>query len=180
MSSSPAQRLMSRRTRHSLPTSQELLQPKLVEEVPEIVKLKRQKAKFYYDKSAKQLPDLDVGQSVRMKPTADPEKKWRYGTCKESIGKRSYIVEIDNKQYRRNRKDLRATQEPYDANAEPPPDMDILCDAPSVTPSEIPKTKDKEVQNCAAPQNLSEPCAVTTTSTKSRTSTRVRKPPKRL
>jgi hypothetical protein len=107
-----------------------------VEEVREKVKLKRQKAKFYYDKSAKQLPDLNVGQPERMKPNADPEKKWRNGTCKESIGKRSYIVEVDNKQYRRNQKDLRAIKEPYDANAEPPPDFNILCDVPSVTPSD--------------------------------------------
>ncbi|XP_062603597.1 uncharacterized protein K02A2.6-like [Saccostrea cucullata] len=67
MASSPTQRLMSRRTRHSLPLSQELLQPKLVDDVADKVKFKRQKAKFYYDKSAKELPELEIGQPVRMK-----------------------------------------------------------------------------------------------------------------
>jgi hypothetical protein len=55
--------------------SQELLRPKLVDEVPQKVKLKRQKVKFYYDKSVKQLPDVDVGQPVRMKPNTNPGKK---------------------------------------------------------------------------------------------------------
>ena len=51
MDSSPTQRLMSRRTRHSLPLSQDLLQPKLVDDVMHKVKYKRQKAKMYYNKS---------------------------------------------------------------------------------------------------------------------------------
>jgi hypothetical protein len=60
-----------------------------VEEVPEKVKFERQKVKFLYDKGAKQLSDTEVGLPVQMKPNADPEKKWRFGNCKESTGKHS-------------------------------------------------------------------------------------------
>jgi hypothetical protein len=66
MGSSPVQRLMSR-TRHSLPTTKLLLQPKVVDGVANLLKFKRQKSKFYYDRNAKELQKLNIGQSVRMK-----------------------------------------------------------------------------------------------------------------
>uniref|UniRef100_A0A8W8ISP8 Uncharacterized protein n=1 Tax=Magallana gigas TaxID=29159 RepID=A0A8W8ISP8_MAGGI len=89
------------------------------------VKFKRQKAKFYYDRTTKELPELEIGQPVRMRATTDPEKKWSYGTCVDNVGKRSYLVEVNNRQYRRNRKDLRATKEPQNANTQPLPEYDV-------------------------------------------------------
>ena len=97
MDSSPTQRLMSRRTRYLLPLSQDVLQPKLVDDVMHKVKYKRQKAKMYYDRKAKDLPELEIGQTVRVNPKTDPEKKWRYGTCVETLTKRSYLVDVNNK-----------------------------------------------------------------------------------
>ena len=79
----PSQRLISRRTRHSLPLSEDLLQPKLVDDVMHKVKYKRQKAKMYYDRKAKDLPKLEFWQPVRVNPKTDQEKKWQYGTCVE-------------------------------------------------------------------------------------------------
>jgi len=49
---SPAQRLMSRRTRTLLLTAANLLYPKVPESVTEKLKLKRQKAKWYHDRSS--------------------------------------------------------------------------------------------------------------------------------
>lgn len=130
MASSPSQRLMSRRTRHSLPMSPELLQPKLVDDVTYKVTFKRQKAKFYYDRTTKELPELEKGQHVRMRATTDPEKKWSYGTCVDNVGKWSYLAEINNRQYRRHHKDLCATKEPQNANMQPLPEYDVLVDPP--------------------------------------------------
>ena len=66
LNSSPVQRLMSRRTRSLLPTSASLLYPKAEEGVTEKLKLRKQKAKSYYDRSAKLLPELEIGQEVRV------------------------------------------------------------------------------------------------------------------
>ena len=68
--SSPIQKLQSRRTRTLLPTPEVLLQPEVVTNVTEDIKLKRQKAKLQYDKTAEELPELAIGQTVRMQPTA--------------------------------------------------------------------------------------------------------------
>ena len=65
LETSPAQRLMSRRTRRQLPTATSLLYPKVVDRVQEKIKLKRQRAKAYYDRTAKVLRELEVGQEVR-------------------------------------------------------------------------------------------------------------------
>ena len=110
MGSSPVQRLMSRRTRHSLPLSKPLLKPHVIENVPQMLKDKRAKSKTQYDENAKELPNLISGQSIRMKPSpSDYSKKWRYGTCVSELGTRSYVVDVDGKQYRRNRRVWLAT-----------------------------------------------------------------------
>ena len=65
---------MSRRTRPSLPLSQDLLQPKLVDDVMHTVKFKIQKAKMYYDRKAKDLSELEIGQPVRVNPKTQKRK----------------------------------------------------------------------------------------------------------
>ena len=110
--SSPAQRLMSRRTRTLLPTATRLLKPQVVEGVAEKIKLRRQKAKQSYDRGSKELPELKVGQPVRVKPSpSQGNKKWQLGTCLQQVAPRSYIVDVNGREYRRNRKFLRTTQE---------------------------------------------------------------------
>ena len=66
--SSPAQRLMSRRTKTLMPTASTLLRPQVVSGVEKKIELKRQKAKSYHDRSAQPLPELEVGQEVRVVP----------------------------------------------------------------------------------------------------------------
>ena len=62
INSSPCQRLMSRRTRTLVPVTTNLLYPDVVDRVQESLQLRRQKAKSYFDKNAKTLPELDIGQ----------------------------------------------------------------------------------------------------------------------
>ena len=103
--SSPCQRLMSRRTRTLVPVTTNLLYPKVVDGVQDSLQLRRQKAKSYFDKNAKTLPELDIGQDVRV--AGQRKKTWQPGKCLEKLSDRSYLVQTDRETVRRNREDLR-------------------------------------------------------------------------
>ena len=75
---------MSRRTRTLLLTATNLLYPKVPESVTEKLKLKRRKAKWYHDRSSRTLPEIEIGQDIRValcrkirpgKQTPVPEQK---------------------------------------------------------------------------------------------------------
>ena len=103
--SSPAQRLMSRRTRTFLPISANLLYPKVEEGVTKKLKVKRQKAKSYHDRSSIVLPELEIGQEVRV--AGQRNKTWEEGTCVEKLSNRSYMVQVNGAIIRRNREALK-------------------------------------------------------------------------
>ena len=104
---SPAQKLFSRRTRTVMPTAQQLLMPKVIGDVSENIKLKRQKSKLQFDKSAKLLPELNIGDPIRLQPQ-NPKMPWSKGSCVAKVGPRSYLIESnDGAIYRRNRKFIR-------------------------------------------------------------------------
>lgn len=106
---SPSQKLMSRRTRTTIPVSQQQLLFSSVDNnnVKNNITLRKRNAKFYYDRSAKDLPELQVGDKVRLQPQ-DPKAAWSKGCCVGKVGPRSYLVETDSGVYRRNRKFLRS------------------------------------------------------------------------
>ena len=68
MQTSPAQRLMSRRTKTLVPISTNFLFPEVPEGVQNQLQQKRQMAKSYHDRNVKVLPDLEIGQEVRLTP----------------------------------------------------------------------------------------------------------------
>ena len=110
--SSPAQRLMARRTKTLLPTSEALLQPVIPTQVEERITEKKQKIQRQYDKTAKELPALNVGEVVRMKPPpGDLSREWKRGRCIKKLGERSYIVDVGGRAFQRNRKFIKATTE---------------------------------------------------------------------
>ena len=111
INASPAQRLMSRRTRTLLPTASSLLRPEVCTQSTEKLELKRQKAKFYYDRHAKQLPELEIGQEVRIQPLRK-NQTWKEATCIERLSDRSYVVKSGNEFFRRNRQFLKPAAEP--------------------------------------------------------------------
>ena len=57
-----------------------------IEDVINNVRHKRQKTKIYYhkDRKAKDLPEQEIGQSVRVNPKTDPLKKWQFGNSVEN------------------------------------------------------------------------------------------------
>eukprot|EP00063_Salmo_salar_P075403 XP_014050238.1 PREDICTED: C-type lectin domain family 4 member M-like [Salmo salar] len=111
MDSSPAQRLMARRLKAALPVASTLLEPCVVTDVLVKLRHRRQVSKFIYDKSAKYLPELRVGETVRMKPLpGDRTGLWRLGSCVQKVAPRSYLVEVNGSLYHRNRVDLRIAE----------------------------------------------------------------------
>ena len=65
---SPVQKLMSRRTRTTIPTTETLLKPRVIDGVYENIKRKRHQAKAAYNKHAEPLPELHVGEPERLQP----------------------------------------------------------------------------------------------------------------
>ena len=64
-----------------------------------------------YNKGAKRLRELKLGDAVGMKPDPKVRKKmWKKATCLQEVEPRSYKADIEGTRYRRNRKDLIATQ----------------------------------------------------------------------
>ena len=143
MTTSPAQRLMSRRTKTLLPTTQSLLLPRTINLESEKKELRqRQQAQAkYYNRSAKDLPSLSEGDVVRMKPFKLGDKSWRKAQVTARLDERSYTVETDNAAvYRRNRQHLRKTSEPpvEPIITEPEPDMASADEKATTTTASIP------------------------------------------
>ena len=113
MELSPAQRNLGRRTRTLLPMTATLLTPKGIDVSLEKKKkrLKNIKSAWYYDKVAKDLQPLSEGDVVRIQPTTLGDKVWKRGVVHNRLDERSYEVETDSGVIRRNRQQLRKTNE---------------------------------------------------------------------
>lgn len=145
--SSPVQRLMNRRTRTLLPMTSELLKPRsatATEVDKRRLQLNQAKQKTHYDRSAHDLPVLEEGDTVRMRPFVQGSRVWRKAVVNRRLDERSYEVETGDGVYRRNRVQLRKSAEPPLQVRAPLVD-DIInpqrdVDAEDVTPIEMPTT----------------------------------------
>uniref|UniRef100_A0A131YWL2 RNA-directed DNA polymerase n=1 Tax=Rhipicephalus appendiculatus TaxID=34631 RepID=A0A131YWL2_RHIAP len=96
MGASPAQLLMARRTKTTLPTTKALLKPKVVDcEQQRAAKVTR--TKRYYNKHAKVLSPLQRGDTVSVQPFKE-KGKWCRGTVTKRLDARSYEVEVEGNQ----------------------------------------------------------------------------------
>ena len=68
LSTSPVQRLFSRRTKTLLPTSNQLLKPKIPGDVNQKMKLQKAKQSMHHNRGAKELEELRPGDVVRIQP----------------------------------------------------------------------------------------------------------------
>ena len=112
--SSPIQRLMNRRTRTLLPTTGSLLEPRTLSSSHEREKLKdaQKRQARYYNSDAHDLPELNKGDTERLKLFVLGQKEWKKGVVVERLDERSYEVETaDGSSYRRNRAHLKKTNE---------------------------------------------------------------------
>ena len=73
---------------------------------------KRKKTKFYFDRTAKRLPQLVTGDHVQLEPHLnDRDRTWENGMCISKVGPRSYLVNCGGTVRRHNRKFIRFTNE---------------------------------------------------------------------
>ena len=109
--SSPAQRLFGRRTRTLLPTTQS--QPRNPVN-PESVHLRsnQERQAKYYNRTARDLPILKPGDTVRMKPFALGQKSWDKAHVTKRLVERSYEVQSAGTTFRCNRQHLVKTTQP--------------------------------------------------------------------
>lgn len=105
---SPAQLLMGRRTSTTLPTSRSLLKPEKQPDSKERQKKIKEKQKHFFDKGAKELPPLQIGNRVMMQD--DRDGRWKPARVVAlDDSPRSYIIKTEGPGgiYRRNRRHLR-------------------------------------------------------------------------
>ena len=90
---------MGRRCKTLLPIANSLLKPRYDTEVEtQALAGMKQPQKFYYNKGAKPLEAILPGETVRMKlPGRDT---WCPGTCISRVAARSYMVKVDDTEYR--------------------------------------------------------------------------------
>ena len=115
---SPAQRLLSRRTRTTHPTSTKLLKPKPLSTSMVSTQLKevRQQQKQYHDKSARHQRPLKPSEVVRMQTDKGFQRLAVVKSTRDSP--RSYIVTSDGADYVRNRRHLLPVSEPRPQNSQ--------------------------------------------------------------
>lgn len=100
----PTQLFFGRLIKTKLPTAELLLFRNSIDEseIGERIKKKRKKQKEYFDRNAKTLPELQLGDRIIFKKT---DKKWYYGKIVQNINGRSYVIKDNNNNYfRRNRR----------------------------------------------------------------------------
>lgn len=91
---------MSRRLRTLLPVADQLLEPQVIPGVTDKLRRKHQAVKLLYDRSARDLPELNIGQPIWMKPLpGDRTGRWRRGVCLQQVGLRSYLVSVEGTMY---------------------------------------------------------------------------------
>jgi hypothetical protein len=112
--SSPAQRMFGRMTRTLLPVKTSKLKPQESETMKVNRRLQNDRKEWYYNKHAKDMQPLNEGEVVRMRPMVKNSDKWRKGKVTKRLDERSYEVECEGTIYRRNRIDLRNTNEPHE------------------------------------------------------------------
>ena len=117
---SPAQLLMSRRLRSNLPLAGKMLEPDVPEGVRARLHYRQQRQKKIYDKTARTLPNLKLGDVVRYQKG----HLWKPAVVVDKLSNpRSYNIRTDTGTIlRRNRRHLRITSEA------PPPPTSVLDD----------------------------------------------------
>ena len=111
--SSPAQCLLSHRTRSLLPLAGQLLQPKVVPNVIQKLQTRKHKKAIYYDRGAKELHPLEKGdvETVLLLPG---RSKWFKAQVEDQVAVRSYNVHTeDGRVYRYNSSHLYKVPEKY-------------------------------------------------------------------
>ena len=117
LNTSPAQRLLGRRTRSLLPMNDSKFETKV--DSAQEAQLKEDKRARDLNSKGKALKQLKVGDNVRVEPYGSKKKEWDEATVSKQLTSRSYeVVTANGKRLRRNRRQLRAI--PKSTHDQPP------------------------------------------------------------
>ena len=152
---SPAQRLLSRRTRTTLPTSTKLLKPMPLStsKVSSQLKKVRQQQKQYHDKSARHQRPLKPSEVVRMQIDKSFQRLAVVKSTRDSP--RSYIVTSDGADYDLNRRHLLPVSEPRPQNSQQDSYATGLQQPP--VGDGAPTTEDQKQQTVPLPSTAASP-----------------------
>lgn len=84
-----------------------MLRPRVITGVQHKLTNKRHTAKKHYDRGTKELPELSVGQPVRIRLHSGSNKNWTEGKCLRQVAPQSYDVQTKFGIFRRNRQMIR-------------------------------------------------------------------------
>ena len=132
---SAAQRLMSRRLHSPLPINPNLLKPEISSK-----QTLRNQQKQHYDKSAQDLFNLKEGDQVRLQTDKGYDKVGYVKKVDELP--RSYVVESEGREFRRNRRHLSYVNKPSTSN-----DSNSNLDNPTVLNPNTQESVNSNVQN---------------------------------
>ena len=148
LGTSPAQHFLGRRCRTLLPTTTSRLQLAFPTDVDvQACTHQRQCQQVYYDKHAKPLKPIPVGETMRLRLPGQATRST--GTCKGLVGTRSYDVQVGERIYRRNRRQLIYANEPLLTS---PPIVDQLPTEQSQSPNQF--TQNSNIDSTTTPQEV--------------------------
>lgn len=135
---SAVQRIFGRRTKTLLPVSEGMLKPRYADKVKEQLHYRKGRETHYYNKGAKELPTLQEGDVVRVRPKGN-EKSWKKAIVEGQVDIRSYNIRTeDGREYRRNRRHLRTSREHFARELSPSPKIESNSETyPNTGPSRV-------------------------------------------
>ena len=96
-----------------MPTSDKLLKPKTERPTQKKLEERKNREKWYYDRGAKDVKELNPGDVVRIK-LQDKDKEWIEAKVTEKVDPRSYAVRTEDRMlHRRNRRHAMETKEKF-------------------------------------------------------------------
>ena len=113
---SPVEQIMNRKTRTLLPTKEYNLKPEIPKNVKSNLDRSKQKQAHHYNKTAKPLKNLEIGETERIKQEHQNET-WRKGTIVGKPKNRLYDVMTERGQtINRNKRHSRKSNERFNIN----------------------------------------------------------------
>jgi hypothetical protein len=102
---------------HTILVANKILEPCVIVGITDKLGHRKHLAKCFYDRTARDLPELEVGETIRMKPLpGDHTGLCSLGTCLQRVASRSYLVDVGGSLYRSNRVDLRVAEQTTNLN----------------------------------------------------------------
>ena len=160
LATSPVQRLFGRRTKTLIPCANSTLTPAASSIIhSEKCRMENKKAAVaqrYIDR--RELPSLQVGDTVRMQPISNDKREWQEATVSERLKNRSYEVTASNgRTYRRSRTFLRSSRPSTHSRLVAEGLTRPYASARSSQPDDTTGTQDKPVEAIDPPLPASSP-----------------------